>query len=190
MIKEAHDHLTACEYCVRTVTKSALLYWKMFRLLRKKEECANARMSILMRVILNDWFRMRGYHSMARLAVRVHREQIQQYASIPFRVWKFHWKEALLQRHSPPRDSFKLWVHRNHVRSKKIVIQRLSLACATLEVLMKKERKRYKNSKEKLLRQKRRGGYVSTVQSKGSEDERWAVLVPDGFTLLTPPGSL
>ena len=184
MIKEAHDHLTACEYRARTLTENAFMSWKASRMFRKREICANVEMLLLTEMVLNEWFRMRGYHAMERMSVcihrekmqeeaRIHKEQLQQYVLMPFRMWEFQWKEALLRRHSPSKDSFKKWVHRNHVRSKKVEKQWLNLACATLEVIMKAQRRTYKNSKRKFFKLQRQMEYdVGTLQSISNEDER------------------
>ena len=180
MIKEAHDHLTACDYRARTLTQNPFMYWKASIMFRKIRNCANARLEILTKVILNRWYRMRSHHAMQLLSVcihreekqrkaRIHKQQLQEYALMPFRLWEFHWKEALLRRHSPSSDSFKKWVHRNHVQSKKIAKQWLSLACATLEVVMKAQRKTYKNSKRKFFKLHRRmedhGGTLHTISN-------------------------
>ena len=61
--------------------------------------------------------------------------------------------------------SFGLWLNKIHVQRKKIEQQWLGSVRAILEDLMKKERKRVKNSKQKLLRGK------SKLQSKAKAEE-------------------
>lgn len=149
MIKDALDDAKACEYRSQTLTTNAIRNWKLFRILAKREKCSDVTRLILLRVMLNNWFRMRGFHVMAKMAIRIHREQMRQYAAIPIRIWEFAWKEKLLQQKSISKASFKLWLHKNHLQRKKIEKLWQILVRATLETHIKRQKKWLKNKKQK-----------------------------------------